>query len=77
MVKKLDGNPTVSASIHARDQYAEYCARKGALPKANQPMTSDLTAAPTNINELRAKNPEPTHHNRDHTTGITHLAAKS
>ena len=30
-------------------------------------MTSDLTpsAAPTNINELRAKNPEPTHPNRD------------
>jgi hypothetical protein len=30
-------------------------------------MTSDLTpsAAPTIINELRAKNPEPTHPNRD------------
>ena len=30
-------------------------------------MTSDLTpsAAPTNINEFRAKNPEPTHPNRD------------
>jgi len=37
------------------------------LSKANQAMTSDLTpsAAPTNINELRAKNPEPTHPNRD------------
>jgi hypothetical protein len=33
-------------------------------------MTSDLTpsAAPTNINELRAKNPEPTHPARDPTT---------
>ena len=33
-------------------------------------MTSDLTpsAAPTNINELRAKNPEPTHPNRDPVT---------
>jgi hypothetical protein len=33
-------------------------------------MTSDLTlsAAPTNINELRAKNPEPTHPDRDPTT---------
>ena len=33
-------------------------------------MTSDLTpsAAPTNINELRAKNPEPTHPARNPTT---------
>jgi hypothetical protein len=33
-------------------------------------MTSELTpsAAPTNINELRAKNPDPTHTNRDPTT---------
>jgi hypothetical protein len=33
-------------------------------------MTSDLTpsAAPTNINELRGKNPGPTHSNRDPTT---------
>jgi hypothetical protein len=33
-------------------------------------MTSDMTpsAAPTNINELRAKNPEPTHPARDPTT---------
>jgi hypothetical protein len=39
------------------------------LSKANQAMTSDLTpsAAPTNINELRAKNPEPTHPDRDPT----------
>jgi hypothetical protein len=65
--KKLDGNAPAPASIRARARYAEYCARKGALSKANQAMTSDLTpsAAPTNINELRAKNPEPTHPNRD------------
>jgi hypothetical protein len=68
--KKLDGNAPAPASIRARARYAEYCARKGALSKANQAMTSDLTpsAAPTNINELRAKNPEPTHPNRDPVT---------
>jgi hypothetical protein len=68
--QKLAGNPPASASIRARARYAEYCARKGALSKANQAMTSDMTpsAAPTNINELRAKNPEPTHPARDPTT---------
>ena len=68
--KKLDGNAPAPASIRARARYAEYCARKGALSKANQAMTSDLTpsAAPTNINELRAKNPEPTHPHRDPVT---------
>ena len=65
--KKLDGNAPAPASIRARVRYAEYCDSKGALSKANQDMTSDLTpsAAPTNINELPAKNPEPTHPNRD------------
>ena len=50
-----------------RARYAEYCARKGAFSKANQAMTSDLTpsAAPNNIDDLRAKNPEPTHPTRD------------
>jgi hypothetical protein len=64
--KKLAGNPPAPASIRARARYAEYCARKGALSKANQAMTSDMTpsAAPTNINELRA-------------TGPTNLATKS
>ena len=68
--KKLDGNAPAPASIRARARYAEYCARKGALSKANQAMTLDLTpsAAPTNINELRAKNPEPTHPHRDPVT---------
>ena len=39
-------------------------------PTANQAMPSDLTpsAAPTNMNELRANNPEPTHPARDPTT---------
>jgi hypothetical protein len=47
--KKLDGNAPAPASIRARARYAEYCALKGALSKANQAMTSDLTpsAAPT------------------------------
>ena len=77
--KKLDGNPPAPASIRARARYAEYCARKGALSKANKAMTSDLTpsAAPNNIDELWAKNPEPTHPTREHQNGLTHLAAKS
>ena len=68
--KKLDGNPPAPASIRARARYAKYCARKGALLKANQAKTSDLTpsAAPNNIDELRAKNPEPTHPTWDPTT---------
>jgi len=50
------------------------CACKDAVSKSNQAMTSDLTppAAPTNFNELRAKNPERTHPDRD---PITHLAS--
>ena len=73
--KKLDGNPPAPASIRARARYAEYCARKGALSKANKAMTSDLTpsAAPNNIDELRAKNPEPTHPTRDPTTQAASL----
>jgi hypothetical protein len=68
--KKPEGKPPAPAPIRARARDAEYCARKGALSKANQAMTSDLTpsAAPTNINEVRAKNPEPTHPARDPTT---------
>jgi hypothetical protein len=68
--KKLDGKPPAPASLRARARYTEYCAHKGALSKANQAMTLELTpsAAPTNINELRAKNPEPTHPIRDPTT---------
>jgi hypothetical protein len=37
--KKLDGNAPAPGSIRARARYAEYCARKGALSKANQAMT--------------------------------------
>ena len=78
--KKLDGNAPAPASIRARARYAEYCALKGALSKANQAMTSDLTpsAAPTNINELRAKNPEPpTLTGTPSHNGLAYLAAKS
>jgi hypothetical protein len=49
--------------------------------KTNQAMTSDLTpsAAPTNINEMCAKNPEPTHPARDNpgATGTAERAADS
>jgi hypothetical protein len=65
--KQLHSKPPAPASLRARARYAEYCAHKGALSKANQAMSSELTpsAAPTNINELRAKNPDPTHPSRD------------
>jgi hypothetical protein len=36
--KKLDSTPPAPAPIRARVRYAEYCARKGALSKANQAM---------------------------------------
>ena len=76
---KLNGKPPAPAPIRARARYAECCARKGDLSKANQAMTSDLTpsAAPININELRAKNPRspptPTGtppHNRRRSSGL-------
>jgi hypothetical protein len=68
--KKFDGKPPAPASLRARARYAEYCARKGALSKANQAMTSELTpsAASININELSAKNPDPTHPSKDPNT---------
>ena len=67
--KKLDGKPPEPASVRARARYAEYCARKGALSKANQAVTSELTpsADPANINVLRDKHPAPTHPDRDPT----------
>jgi hypothetical protein len=77
--KKLDGKPPAPAPIRTRARYAEYCARKGALSKANPAMTSDLTpsAAPTNMNELRAKNSEPTHPDRDPTNFMKRLFSSS
>jgi hypothetical protein len=47
--------------------YAEHCARKGALSKANQAITSTTmpNADPTNIDLLRAKHPETAHPDRD------------
>jgi len=54
-------------SIQARVVYAEHCARRGALSKANQVITSNSmpNANPCNIDLLRAKHPEPPHPDRD------------
>ncbi len=56
-----------TSSIQGRVVYAEHCARKGALSKANQAVTSTSVpnANPTNIDLLRAKHPEPAHPSRD------------
>ena len=50
-------------SIQARVVYAEYCARRGALSKANQAVTSDLlpNSDPRNNDILRSKHPAPAH----------------
>jgi hypothetical protein len=47
--------------------YAEHCARKGAISKANQAITSTSVPNdnPANIDLLRAKHPEPAHPSRD------------
>jgi hypothetical protein len=52
-----------TSSIKARVVYAEHCARRGALSKANQAVTSNASpnADPNNINLLRAKQPDPAH----------------
>jgi hypothetical protein len=56
-----------TSSIQARVVYAEHCARRGALSKANQAVTSNSmpNADPCNIDLLRAKHPEPAHPDRD------------
>jgi hypothetical protein len=56
-----------TSSIQARVVYAEHCARKGALSKANQAITSTSmpNADPTNIDLFRAKHPETAHPVRD------------
>ena len=56
-----------TSSIQARVVYAEHCARRGALSKANQAVTSNSmpNADPTNIDLLRAKHPEPAHPDSD------------
>jgi len=56
-----------TSSIQARVLYAEHCARKGALSKANQAITSTSmpNADPTNIHLLRDKHPETAHPDRD------------
>ena len=56
-----------TSSIQARAVYAEHCARRGALSKANQAVTSNSmpNANPCSIDLLRAKHPEPAHPARD------------
>jgi hypothetical protein len=56
-----------TSTIRVRVVYAEHCARKGALSKANQAITSTSmpNADPTNIDLLRAKHPETAHPDRD------------
>jgi hypothetical protein len=56
-----------TSSIRGRVVYVEHCARKGALSKANQVITSTSmpNADPTNIDLLRAKHPETVHPDRD------------
>ncbi len=50
-------------SIQARVVYAEHCARRGALSKASQAVTSDLlpNSDPRNNDILRSKHPAPAH----------------
>jgi hypothetical protein len=50
-----------TSSIQARAVYAELCARREALSKANQAVTSNSVpnADPSNIELLRPKHPEP------------------
>ena len=56
-----------NTSIQARAVYAEHCARRGALSKANQAIASDLlpNSDPLNIDHLRSKHPEAAHPDRD------------
>jgi hypothetical protein len=56
-----------TSSIQARVVYAEHGARRGALSKANQTVTSNSipNAGPCNIDLLRAKHPEPAHPDRN------------
>ena len=70
LTTKHASTPPAPPSIRARASYATYCAKRGALSKANQAITSDLTPTsdPANIDTLRAKHPTPTHPARDPTT---------
>jgi hypothetical protein len=56
-----------TSTIRDRVVYPEHCARKGALSKANQAITSTAmpNTDPTNIQLLRAKHPETAHPDRD------------
>ena len=72
---KRKNGPPPPQSIRARVSYAQYCARKGALSKANQELTSELTpnSDPANIHTLREKHPDPTHRDRDPTMVSSNL----
>ncbi len=56
-----------TSAIRTRVVYAEHCARRGALSKANQSMTSNAlpNADPNIINLLRVKHPEAAHPTSD------------
>ncbi len=56
-----------TSTIRVRVVYTEHCARKGALSKVNQAITSTAmpNTDPTNIHLLRAKHPETAHPDRD------------
>jgi hypothetical protein len=56
-----------TSSIRVRVVYAEHCARKGSLSKANQAITSTSipNADPINIDLLRTNHPETAHPDRD------------
>ncbi len=59
--------------------YAEHCARRGAISKANQAVTSNSmpNANPCNIVLLRAKHPESAHPDRDPVSLISRLWPRS
>jgi hypothetical protein len=65
--KRKHNRANRDTSIQARVVYAEHCARRGALSKANKAVTSNSmpNADPVNIDLLRAKHPEPAHPDRD------------
>jgi hypothetical protein len=67
VTRKSNRTKRDTSSIQARVVYAEHCARKGAISKVNQAITSTSVpnADPTNIDLLRAKHPEPAHPCRD------------
>ena len=77
--KKLDGKPPAPASLRARGRYAEYCALKGALSKANQAMTGSAPFCCPHQHQRAACQGSRSHPPRQgphHTTGIAYLASE-